>query len=129
MSRKKQLKALAADKKRRRAEAADEWTPPDPAALAESDAEMDKDIYTEDVGLKSARDTAAYKGRRSRERLRGVSQAAHSMDAWLQKSPSAAMAQRCEDRQVVRHAEECVATAVAKAISVVEAEEAEAYCA
>ena len=48
------------------------------------------------------------------------------MAAWLQASPSAAMAQLCEDRQVVLQAEECVATAVAKAINVVKAEEAEA---
>ena len=116
-SRKKQLADLAAHKKQLREEAADNPHTPPPALPAEDAAdERMEGIAFEEAGERSARHAGAYSKRRSRERLRGVSQAAGSMAEWLVADESI----DTDAVAVASLAAECAASAISRGLALAE---------
>ena len=119
-SRKQQLRDIAADKKRRRdeaVEAADLWVPPE----SDEEQEHEDELVTmmEVVGEASVRQDQNYRQRRSTERMRGVSQQARAMAAYLENGQPQAVR---DSRQLTLLATQCVAAAIAKALAIDEQE-------
>ena len=121
-SRKQHLRDLGAEKKRRRveaAEAADLWVPP---TSDEDEDDLLEDSTVEVVGGASARQDQAYRTRRKVARIRGVSQQARAMAAFLAEAQP--QAER-ESRLVRSLAANCAAAAVRAVLAAFAQEHAE----
>ena len=88
-SRKQQLKDMQATMKRAREEGTSTYVPP--PTVPQDEFEIGLEEVMEEAGAASARRAAAYRQRRSRERLRGVGQQAASLAGWLSQPSEAAL--------------------------------------
>lgn len=119
-SRKQQLKDLQEQKKKKK-ESDDLYIPP-PADEVEDDGDAPElDVLMEEAGAACERRDAAYRQRRSRERLKGLIPQAKFMSGWL-STPSAVTQAQQDEAMAAECGAECAGAIVETAIAMVEEE-------